>query len=127
MLEQVLAGGVIEALARTATQLQDDLDALQALADQALAQSYRPDGLDIAALDGLPPAILTRVIKSWAETGGAGPLTADHIGRMTRLVTHWHGQHGVDVPGGFRVRRASGRLVLILSSSTTGRILREHS
>lgn len=115
LLEDVLAGGVVEALARTAGQLQDDLDALQALADRTLAQGRCSDGLDVSALQGQPRAIVSRVVKAWAETGGAGPLGADHVVRVAQLVTAWRGQDGVDLPGGFRARRASGRLVLIHS------------
>ena len=36
---------------------------------------------------------------------------AAHVAAVERLVTHWHGQKGVDVPGG-RVVRRDGRLSL---------------
>ncbi len=42
LLEDVLAGGVAEALARTAGQLREDADALDALADDLLAQVRDP-------------------------------------------------------------------------------------
>lgn len=113
LLEDVLAGGVTEALARTASQLQDDLDALHLLAEQVLAQAYLSDGLHLATLTGQPRAVLSRVLKAWAEAAGAGALAADHVVRLTELVTDWRGQDGVDLPGGFRARRASGKLVLI--------------
>jgi len=114
LLEDVLAGGVTEALARTASQLQDDLDALRQLADRVLAEAHLSDGLHLAALAGQPPAITGRVLKIWAETNGAGPLTAEHVRQLSRLVTDWHGQEGTDLPGGYRARRTSGRLVLVL-------------
>ncbi|HEX2903578.1 MAG TPA: tRNA lysidine(34) synthetase TilS [Jatrophihabitans sp.] len=113
LLEEVLAGGVTEALARTATLLQQDLDALQALAEQLLTRAHRSDGLLLAELHGQPVAVLSRVVKGWAEAAGVTGLTADHVGRLTALVTDWHGQRGVDLPGGYRARRASGRLVLV--------------
>ena len=115
LLEDVLAGGVTEALARTAAQLQDDLDALRLLADRIFTQAHRSDGLEIEALQGQPGALTSRVLKRWAEEGGAGPLTAEHVRQLGRLVTDWHGQDGIDLPGGYRARRASGRLVLSLS------------
>lgn len=113
LLEDVLAGGVTEALARTATQLQDDQDALQTLADRVLTQANRSDGLQLTDLDGHPRAVVARVVKGWAESGGAGPLAADHVERLVALHDDWRGQDGVDLPGGFRARRTSGRLVLI--------------
>ncbi len=115
LLEDVLAGGVTEALARTAAQLQDDLDALRLLADRIFTQAHRSDGLEVEALQGQPGALTSRVLKRWAEEGGAGPLTAEHVRQLARLVTDWHGQDGIDLPGGYRARRASGRLVLSLS------------
>ena len=115
LLEEVLAGGVTEALARTAGQLQDDLDALRLLAERILTQAHRSDGLQVAALEGQPAALVSRVVKRWAEDGGAGPLTAGHVRQLLRLVTEWHGQDGVDLPGGYRAVRASGRLVLNLA------------
>ncbi len=113
LLERVLAGGVADALARTATQLQDDQDALQSIADRVLTRADRADGLELSELAGQPRAVTTRVLKAWAESGGAGPLAAAHVERLTALSADWHGQVGVDLPGGFRARRTSGRLVLI--------------
>ncbi|HEU5268633.1 MAG TPA: tRNA lysidine(34) synthetase TilS [Jatrophihabitans sp.] len=112
LLEDVLAGGVTEALARTAAQLQDDEDALRLLAERLLTEADRPDGLQVAALLDQPDALTGRVLKRWAERAGTGPLTAEHVGGLRRLLTDWHGQRGVDLPGGYRARRASGRLVL---------------
>ena len=112
LLEDVLAGGVTEALARTAAQLQQDEDALRLLAGRILTQADRSDGLDVAAMHGQPAALISRVVKRWAEQGGAGPLTAEHVRQLVRLVTDWRGQDGVDLPGGYRACRTSGRLVL---------------
>lgn len=113
LLEEVLAGGVTEALARTAEQLQSDLDTLDQLAGQALAAATAPDGcLRVELLGSQPDGILRRVLKAWAEGGGAGPLTAAHVRELVRLVTGWRGQLGVDLPGGYRAGRASGTLGL---------------
>jgi len=113
LLEDVLAGGVTEALARTAGQLQADLDTLEELAGLALAAASRPAGLRIDVLSGQPDAILSRVLKAWAERAGAGPLTAVHVRQLWRLVRDWHGQGPIDLPGGYRAVRASGTLKLI--------------
>lgn len=127
LLEDVLAGGVTEALARTAEQLQADLDALDQLAEQALAAAGSDSGpgdsgpgdsglsvgaLSVGALSRHPDAILHRVLKRWAERAGAGSLTAAHVQELGRLVRDWHGQGPIDLPGGYRAVRASGTLCL---------------
>jgi tRNA(Ile)-lysidine synthase len=121
LLEDVLAGGVTEALARTASQLQGDLDALDEIAAAVLATVVTPAGLGVAAFADQPEAILSRCVKTWAEGAGAGPLTAEHIGQLSRLVRDWHGQGPVDLPGGYSVNRASGTLRMSARERDTGR------
>jgi tRNA(Ile)-lysidine synthase len=106
LLEDVLQGGVAEALARTAALVQDDLDALDAMA--AEHASHAP--LDVAALADQPRAIRTRILRAWAASAGAAPLTAKHLAALDALVVDWHGQGAVDLPGGLRAERASGKL-----------------
>jgi tRNA(Ile)-lysidine synthase len=113
LLEDVLAGGVTEALARTAAQLQADLDALDELASRVLEAADSPDGLSVHTVAGEPDALLSRVLKLWAERSGAAPLTAVHIRELVRLVREWKGQGPIDVPGGFRAIRSSGTLMLV--------------
>jgi tRNA(Ile)-lysidine synthase len=122
LLEEILQGGVAEALARTATLTQADMDALDALAEQCYpmmisagtAGSRRDHhALDASALAAQPAAIRTRVLRRWTQEGGVGPLTATHLATLDALVTAWHGQHGVNLPGGYVVSRASGRLCLL--------------
>jgi tRNA(Ile)-lysidine synthase len=109
LLEDVLQGGVAEALARTAALTQADLDALDALAAGISRDSAT---LDVADLKDQPQAIRTRVLRAWAHAAGTDALTATHIAALDALVAGWHGQGPVDLPGGFAVRRASGRLHL---------------
>ncbi|HJQ41514.1 MAG TPA: tRNA lysidine(34) synthetase TilS [Jatrophihabitantaceae bacterium] len=106
LLEDVLQGGVAEALARTAELVQDDLDAL----DAAAAETR---GVDVEILAALPKAIRARVLRTWAVAGGVTALTAEHLRELDRLVSDWHGQGPVDLPGGLRARRASETLELI--------------
>ncbi len=96
LLEEVLGGGVAEALARTATALRSDGDLLDALADQALAAAGGP-GLPVAALAPLPEPIRLRVIRGWLRAGGAVRLTAKQIVAVDALVVAWKGQGGVAV------------------------------
>ncbi len=115
LLEDVLQGGVAEALARTADLLRDDLDALDTLADQqASAVAGQPstpvDHLEVASVAGLPRALRTRVVRGWVATFGAAPLSAERTAALDALITGWHGQGPIELPGGVAVRRASGRL-----------------
>jgi tRNA(Ile)-lysidine synthase len=115
-LEAALGPGVTEALARTARQLRADADCLD---DLAFAESGQlrnagsdPAGLDVTWLAALPEAIRTRVLREAALMAGcpAGALTARHLRQADELVTSWHGQRWVDLPGGVRVRRQGGKL-----------------
>jgi len=102
LLEDILGGGVAEALARTATALQQDGDALDALAADALAGH---DTLPVDGLAALPTAVRTRVIRSWLLAGGALRLTAEQITGVDALVTAWRGQGGVAVGSALAGRR----------------------
>jgi tRNA(Ile)-lysidine synthase len=125
LLEDVLAGGVVEALARTASQLADDLDALDAMAATLLREATMPAAdqlgragansgrLAVVVLADQPQALRARVLKLWAERHGTQPLTATHLGELSRLITDWRGQGPIDLPGGYRVQRASGSLEFI--------------
>jgi tRNA(Ile)-lysidine synthase len=106
VLERTLGPGVAQALARTARLLRDDADAL----DTWAATVSEPD---VAALIALPRAVRARVLRRLAiEAGGSpGSLAATHIDEMDRLVTAWHGQRHVDLPGGVRVFRRYGKLL----------------
>lgn len=97
LLEDILGGGVAEALARTAGALREDTDALDALADYRLTAARRDDGLDIAAITDLPAALRRRVIRRWLLDGGAIGLTDVQIRAVDALVTDWRGQGGVAV------------------------------
>ena len=110
-LEAALGPGVAEALARTAGQLRDDAEVLEKIADDE--RSRAASQLSAQSLAGLPDAVRTRVLRSAALAAGcpAGALTAAHVTRIAELVTNWHGQRWVDLPGGVRASRLSGQIV----------------
>jgi tRNA(Ile)-lysidine synthase len=105
LLEDVLGGGVAEALARTATALREDTDTLDELAGQALAEVGTGGALDTARLAVLPEAVRRRVIRGWLLAGGASGLTDKQIRGVDTLVTRWRGQGGVAVGSPPRRRR----------------------
>ena len=109
--ERVLGPGVGAALARSAAQLRADADLLDALADQARAD-LGPAPVQVGQLRGIPDALRRRVWLRLAAEAGAGPLTATHVGALDALVTNWHGQGPVDLPGGVRAQRRAGRIWL---------------
>jgi tRNA(Ile)-lysidine synthase len=83
-----------------------DADALDDWAEQVA------DGDNVEVLAELPEAIRTRVIRRLALAAGAsaGALTAEHVRSIDRLVTDWHGQKGVSLPGGLVAERSCDRL-----------------
>ena len=112
LLEDVLGGGVAAALARTAAQLREDSAALDELADRLAAQLgiVVVSPLDVATLCTQPRALRVRLLRLWTRAAGVPSPTAEHYAELDRLLTDWRGQGPVDLPGGYRVERASGRL-----------------
>ena len=113
VLEEELGPGVAEALARTARLLRDDAEVLDALAERVWSEARGPDGsLDVARLGREPAAIRRRVLRRTAVAAGCPPteLFAVHLDAVDALVTDWHGQRGVDLPGHLRATRDGGRL-----------------
>jgi len=107
-LESDLGPGVARALARTADMLRDDADALEALALAALAT----DDISIDDLLTLPRAIRTRVLRMLVKDAGCtvNDLTREHILAIDALLTNWHGQGPLNLPGNVNVERRHGRL-----------------
>ena len=114
VLERTLGPGVAAALARTAAHLRADADALDGWAARALAEALRDGGLDTAALAALPTAVRTRALRAAALAAGApaSDLSAAHVEAVDRLVTDWHGQGPLQLPGGVTARRTCGTLTL---------------
>ena len=111
LLEEVLAGGVAPALARTAAPLADDEAALDAWADARRDVLVDADGaLDAVGLPPTPPAVRRRVLRAWLAAAGVAELTEAHVRAVDALVAAWRGQGAPPLPGGLEVVRAHGRL-----------------
>lgn len=105
-MEAALGPGIAESLARTAGLLRADADALDDWAKTV-------DSLAVADLLALPAAVRLRVLRAAAIAAGApaGSLASVHVRELDRLVTDWHGQQPVSLPGGLVGARSYDRLV----------------
>jgi tRNA(Ile)-lysidine synthase len=76
-------------------------------------------GLAVPALRELPDPVRTRVLHAWARELGAGgsALSHRHVAALDALVTGWHGQGPVHLPGGIQVTRRSGILIPVPAPS----------
>jgi len=104
VLEYELGPGVARALARSARQLREDADALDALTPELAGEPA------CAELMALLPAVRARALKRWAERHAGKAVTGAHVEGLRALVEQWHGQGAVGLPGGLRVARRDGRL-----------------
>jgi tRNA(Ile)-lysidine synthase len=113
-LAESIGPGVSAALARSAQLLRDDADALDSWALREFGQiDWRL--MEVDALAKLPRAVRTRLLRLAIYAAGApgGTISADHVSAIEALVTSWHGQGEVSLPGGVKVSRKSGRLSLL--------------
>ncbi len=116
-LEAGLGPGVAAALARTADLLREDADALDlAAADLLAAASTERDGLlPVEVLAAHPAAVRRRALRQALVRAGcpAGGLGREHVLAVDALVTRWHGQGPVSLPGGVRAARSSGMIAFV--------------
>lgn len=109
LLSVELGPGLVEGLARTATLARQDADHLDQRA-RFEATRLGPAPWPVADLRALPDAVRSRVWR--VLTAEAGAVAADvsstHVAALEALVTAWHGQGPVDIPGRLRVRRRDG-------------------
>ena len=112
-LEANLGPGITNALARSADLLRDDADALDGFALEYFNQVDQFN-LDVKDLERLPKAIRTRVLRLAIYRAGApvGSLSAEHIASSEALISDWHGQKEVSLPGNVKLLRNSGRITL---------------
>jgi tRNA(Ile)-lysidine synthase len=125
LLEDVLGGGVAEALARTAAQLRDDGEALDAVAGDLLARASADrdtqdgvheratrgeEGLDAAVLADAPAAVRRRALRAWLGARGVTGLTDLHLRAADDLVGRWRGQGAVMLPQRLELVREHGKL-----------------
>ena len=114
MLERELGPGIAEALARTADQLREDSDALDHFAEEMAEDlaDLAESGISLAvgALASNPPALRQRLIRLAVESEFHVSLSRAQTLEVAKLVTDWHGQKPLDLPG-IRVERQGGLLI----------------
>jgi tRNA(Ile)-lysidine synthase len=122
VLEAELGPGIAEALARTAAQVREDTEALDHFAEEQIEElaEHAEAGisLGVKALAANPPALRQRIIRLAALSEFGVSLSRAHTLEVARLVTDWHGQGALDLPG-IRVVRQGG--VLVFSAVASGR------
>ena len=111
VLEDELGPGVAAALARTADQLREDSDLLDALAAAAYDEARDGDALAVPAVAAQPRAILTRVLRQAALDAGApaSELFRVHVTALVGLVLATSAGE-VQLPGHVTAFRAGDRL-----------------
>ncbi len=112
-LETNLGPGIAEALARTAEHLREDSDALdhfaEELAEDLAEHSEAGISLPVAALAANPAALRQRLIRLAVASEFHVSLSRAQTLEVARLVTDWHGQGPLDLPG-ITVERLGGML-----------------
>lgn len=86
LLDEVLHGGVVDALGRTAAALSADADALDEWARRVAATVTENDALDLAGLHAVPDAVRTRVLRTWLLRVGATEPTHRVVSAVDRLA-----------------------------------------
>lgn len=118
LLEQELGPGVAEALARTAEQLREDADALDHMAEEVAEELVELEeaglSLGVAALAANPAALRQRLIRLVVASEFHVAISRTQTLEVARLVTDWHGQGSLDLPG-LRVERRGGRIHFVSS------------
>ena len=114
LMEERIGPGIVDALGRSAKILRQDSDALDSYALGFLGE-WQGGGFEITDLAQLPQAVRIRVLREAIFRTGAplGSLSADHLAPVEALITDWHGQGVISLPGGVKVERISGRLSLL--------------
>lgn len=120
VLETELDAGVVEALARTAELVREDAEALDRMVDEQLEEELielAEAGCSMPAswLAANPAALRHRLIRRVALAEFGVSLSRAQTLEVARLVTDWHGQGAVHLPG-IRVERVAGRIVFTAAS-----------
>ncbi|UOQ88170.1 tRNA lysidine(34) synthetase TilS [Agromyces endophyticus] len=122
VLEAELGPGIAEALARTADQLREDEAAFDEQIEEFIEEICEPAeagiAVSVAALAANPAALRQRIIRHVVASEFGVSLSRVQTLEVARLVTDWHGQGPIDLPGGALATRAGQHLVFSTTGST---------
>ncbi|QHT58001.1 tRNA lysidine(34) synthetase TilS [Cellulomonas sp. H30R-01] len=87
---------------------------LEGVARERTADPGTAVALDVGVLLGADVAVRRRALRAAAVQAGCpgGTLNRGHVLALDALLTDWHGQGPVPLPGGVAASRACGRLLL---------------
>lgn len=129
VLEAELGPGIAEALVRTAEQLREDEAAFAEQIDEFIEETCEPAEAGIAMSVGVlaanPGALRQRIIRHVVASEFGVSLTRAQTLEVARLVTDWHGQGPIDLPGGVHAVR-SGRHVFVTTTGSTEILPHDH-
>lgn len=114
LLEAELGPGIAEALARTAELSREDSEALDHFAEEQAEElaDHAEAGLSLSVkgLASNPAALRQRIIRLAVASEFGVSLSRAHTLEVARLLTDWHGQGELHLPG-IRVVRQGGLIV----------------
>jgi tRNA(Ile)-lysidine synthase len=121
-LKEVLGESVFEAIDRTATQLRVDNAALDLITQDVIALNSIETSSSVEILLAQPQAIRTRVIRAMMLSAGApaASLANTHIEAVNQLVTNWHGQGEVALPGKLWASRSNNQIAIESKNNREG-------
>lgn len=102
-LEREIGPGIAEALARTADALREDAEAFEEMIEEMIEEivEHAEAGIavSVGALAANPAALRQRIIRYVVQSEFGVSLTRVQTIEVARLVTEWHGQGPIDLPG----------------------------
>jgi len=120
VIDEALGPGIVEALARTANLARVDADYLDTRVDLFMDfnmpegwQTAQEPPLRVSMVDEMPLVFRPRLVRAWLAGQGVTELSFERTQAVLALVDDWHGQAGVDLPGGHRVVRQNDALTLV--------------
>lgn len=123
VLEAELGPGIAEALARTAEQAREDAEALDHFAEEQAEElaDHAEAGLSLSVkgLASNPAALRQRIIRLAVAAEFGVSLSRAQTLEVARLVTDWHGQGVLHLPGVRVVRK--GALIVFSAVEDGGR------
>ncbi len=109
-LEASGSSGVVSGLARTADQMREAEEIIQPIVENHIEQLGNPKVVSVEYLQFVDNSLRRRIIHKLGQLNGV-ELSRVHVLEIEKLVTNWHGQGPLSVPG-ITVERVGNNLHL---------------